>query len=253
MVEWLCQTSKSNQPNPFRSFTMTNPVSVTPAVAPAVVPSFAVFAQELIDLGKAPSQRQLETVLEGKSIEQVIALDSQGAQFTGSLERAVAAAINKALADDCAEAGRHWSEVKHTESGALAKALRPLKKACFTAWKTQRHTNPSTKWLRIGAYGYELANPKVTGDIIPEEGAEGEGAPAVGTTSRTRDLYQRSVVELAKLYRALNSAENDAAIKAHVKGEELQAALLHITNALSALDVPLEDEELVAYVKAINV
>ena len=60
------------------------------------------------------------------------------------------------------------------------------------------------------------------------------------------------MIELAKLYRALNSAENDAVIKGHARGEELQAALLHITNALEALDAPLEDEELVAFVKTLG-
>lgn len=218
---------------------MTNSIPAVP---------FAVFAQELINLGSAPTQRQLETVIEGKSLADVISLDSQGAVFTGSLERAIAAAINVALAEDCELAGKHWSTSKHTESDALAKALRPLKTLCFTAWKTQRHTNPSTKWGRVGEYGYTLANPKVTGDVIPVEGETAAG----GTTSRTRDLYPRAVIELAKLYRALNSAENDAVIKAHARGEELQAALLHITNALGALDAPLEDEELVAFVKSLG-
>jgi hypothetical protein len=220
-----------------------------PAAAPAV--PFAVFAQELINLGSMPSQRQLETVIEGKTLADVIALDSMGAVFTGSLERAIGAAINMALAEDCELAGKHWSESKHTESDALAKALRPLKTLCFTAWKAQRHINPSTKWMRVGEYGYALANPKVTGDVIPAEGAEGEGATA-GTTSRTRDLFQRSVVESSKLYRALNSAENDAVIKAHAKRERLQAFLMHLTKGLEALGAPLEDEDLVAFVKALS-
>ena len=218
-----------------------------PVAAPAV--PFALFAQELINLGSMPSQRQLETVIEGKTLADVIALDSMGAVFTGSLERAIGAAINMALAEHCELAGKHWSTSKHTESDALAKALRPLKTMCFTAWKTQRHTNPSTKWGRVGEYGYTLANPKITGDVVPAEGETVEGA---GTTSRTRDLYQRCVVEGAKLYRALNSAENDAAIKAHVKRDELTAFLLHMTAGLEALGAPLEDEDLVAFVKSLN-
>jgi hypothetical protein len=217
-----------------------------PAAAPAV--PFALFAQELINLGSMPSQRQLETVIEGKTLADVIALDSMGAVFTGSLERAIGAAINMALNDDCELAGKHWSTSKHTESDALAKALRPLKTLCFAAWKTQRHTNPSTKWARVGEYGYTLANPKITGDVVPPEGETVEG----GTTSRTRDLYQRCVVEGAKLYRALNSAENDAAIKGHAKRDELTAFLLHMTAGLEALGAPLEDEDLVAFVKSLN-
>jgi len=220
-----------------------------PVVAPAAPATpFALFAQELINLGSMPSQRQLETVIEGKTLADVIALDSMGAVFTGSLERAIGAAINMALTEDCELAGKHWSESKHTESDALAKALRPLKTLCFAAWKTQRHTNPSTKWMRVGEYGYALANPKITGDVIPAEGETVEG----GTTSRTRDLYQRSVVESSKMYRALNSAENDATIKAHAKREQLQAFLMHLTKGLEALGAPLEDEDLVAFVKALN-
>jgi len=219
-----------------------------PVAAPAA--PFALFAQELINLGSMPSQRQLETVIEGKTLADVIALDSMGAVFTGSLERAIGAAINMALTDDCELAGKHWSESKHNESDALAKALRPLKTLCFTAWKTQRHTNPSTKWMRVGEYGYTLANPKITGDVIPE--GEGGESAAAGTTSRTRDLYQRSVVESSKMYRALNSAENDATIKAHAKREQLQAFLMHLTKGLEALGAPLEDEDLVAFVKALN-
>ena len=72
------------------------------------------------------------------------------------------------------------------------------------------------------------------------------------TTSRNKDLYERSVVELGKLYRALNSADNDAVIKAHDKGKELQDALVDITNGLKSLGAPTEDEDLVKYMKAVS-
>lgn len=213
------------------------------------IDAFGTFAQELIALGAKPSQRQLEDVLVNKTLQEIIALDNAGVRLSGSAERALAAHINMTVpimedAEEC----QHWSQCGHRDKDALAKALAPVKAVCFVAWK--EHSNPSTKWARVRAYGWELANPKITGDVISEGEGEGEGATG-GATSRTRDLYQRTVTELAKLYRALNSAENDAVIKAHVRGEELQGALLHITNALGALNAPLEDEELVTFVKTL--
>jgi hypothetical protein len=210
---------------------------------------FGVFANELMRLGDKPSQLQLETVLAGRTMADVIALDTAGVKLSGSAERALAACINMAMTEVCEEIGSHWSTVEHRDSTPLAKALRPLKTACFTAWQAGSHSNPSTKWKRVRGYGFELANPKVTGDVIAGEG-EGEGES--GTTSRTRDLYERFVVEIAKLYRAGMSAENDAVIKNHAFGEEITAALESITTALQALNAPLEDEDLVAFVKSVS-
>jgi hypothetical protein len=219
-------------------------------VAVNVVDGFGVFAQELMQLGDKPSQRELETVLAGRTMADVIALDTAGVKLSGSAERALSAFINKALAEVCAEIGAHWSTVEHRESTPLAKALQPLKAACFTAWNAGSHSNPSTKWKRVRGYGYELANPKIAAPI--GEGAEGEGEGESSTTSRTRDLYERFVVEIAKLYRAGMSAENDAVIKNHAQGDKITAALESITTALQALDAPLEDEDLVAFVKSVS-
>jgi hypothetical protein len=224
----------------------TNTVTTTTTTADA----FGDFALKLIALGVKPTQIQLESVLAEKTLQDIIALDNAGVRLSGSAERALAAHINMTVpimedAEEC----QHWSQCDHRDKDALAKALAPVKAVCFAAWK--EHSNPSTKWARVRAYGWELANPKITGEISEGEGeGEGEGATG-GATSRTRDLYQRTVTELAKLYRALNSAENDAVIKAHARGEELQGALLHITNALGALNAPLEDEELVTFVKTL--
>lgn len=224
--------------------------NVVPAVfvAAAAGTTFGIFAESLIALGATPTQLQLEGVLEGRTIQDVIALDNAGARLSGSAERAIAARINMTLIDDCEGAAKHWSKCDHKDTDALAKALRPLKAICFAGWKN--HSNPSTKWARVRDYGFELANPKITGDVIPE-GAEGETVEG-GTTSRTRDLYQRCVTEASKLYRALNSAENDAAIKAHVNRDELTAFLLHMTAGLEALGAPLEDEDLVTFVKSLG-
>jgi hypothetical protein len=219
-------------------------------VAVNVVDGFGVFAQELMQLGDKPSQRELETVLAGRTMADVIALDTAGVKLSGSAERALSAFINKALAEVCAEIGAHWSTVEHRESTPLAKALQPLKMGCFTAWNAGNHSNPSTKWKRVRDYGYELANPKVTGDVIDAE--DTETGTDTGTTSRTRDLYERFVVEIAKLYRAGMSAENDAVIKNHAQGDKITAALESITTALQALDAPLEDEDLVAFVKSVS-
>jgi hypothetical protein len=48
------------------------------------------------------------------------------------------------------------------------------------------------------------------------------------------------------------SAENDAVIKAHAFGEEITAALEAITTALKALNAPLEDDELKAFMASVK-
>ena len=91
-----------------------------------------------------------------------------------------------------------------------------------------------------------LANDLVDPSLAPVD------APETPTTnSNNRDLYERSVVELGKLYRMLNNADNDAVIKAHAKGKELQDALVDVTNALKSLGAPTEDADLVDYMKAV--
>ena len=92
-----------------------------------------------------------------------------------------------------------------------------------------------------------LSNDLIDPSIAPTE----EEAEKTTTTSRNKDLYERSVIELGKLYRALNSADNDAIIKGHAKSLELQAALLDITRGLKALGAPVEDEALVTFMKTV--
>jgi hypothetical protein len=177
-----------------------------------------------------------------------VGIDHAGQKIVCSAERAIAALINFRLVDAMEAAGRHWIDCAHRDTSDLAKALQPMKAEFFTAHKG--HSNPSTKWARIRAMGYELANPKIDAPI-GEDGEEGEGEGA-GNTSRTRDLYSRYVIELAKLYRAGMSAENDPIIKAHVHGDKITAALEAITTALQALDAPLEDEDLKAFMAAVK-
>jgi hypothetical protein len=94
-------------------------------------------------------------------------------------------------------------------------------------------------------YNNHLTDPATQ----PEEETDTDSGS--GKPSRTRDLYERNVIELGKLYRALNSAENDPVIKAHAKRRELEAALLHVTNGLKALGAPLDDEELKKYMDSL--
>lgn len=196
------------------------------------------------ELGAHASQLELEPIVANYSVTQLVAVDIEGQKLSGSAERAVAALINFRLADAMAAAVKHWSKVEHRETGDLAKALTPMKTEFFTAHKG--HSNPSTKWARIRVMAYDLLNPKVTAPI--GEGEEGEGEEGEGgATSRTRDLYSRYVIELGKLYRAGNSAENDAIIKAHANGDKIVAALEAVTTALKALGAPLEDDELKAF------
>lgn len=209
-------------------------------------------AAQIAALSVDATQLQIEAVVKDQSITTIVGIDHAGQKIVGSAERAIAALINFRLVDAMEAAGRHWIDCAHRDTSDLAKALQPMKTEFFTAHKG--HSNPSTKWARIRVMGYELANPKAVAPI--GEGEEGEecekGDEGAGNTSRTRDLYSRYVIELAKLYRAGMSAENDAVIKAHAFGEEITAALEAITTALQALNAPLEDDDLKAFMKSMK-
>jgi hypothetical protein len=207
-------------------------------------------AAQIAALSVDATQLQIEAVVKDQSITTIVGIDHAGQKMVGSAERAIAALINFRLVDAMAAAGQHWKECAHRDTSDLAKALAPMKTEFFTAHKG--HSNPSTKWARIRVMGYELANPKTTTPIGEgDEGDEGEGEGA-GNTSRTRDLYSRYVIELGKLYRAGMSAENDAVIKAHAFGEEITAALEAITTELQALNAPLEDDDLKAFMASVK-
>ena len=221
---------------------------------------------QLSGMAKNAGQLALEAIVKGHSVSEVIAVDNLGAHLSGSAERALAALINikiqQAHADHIESTGGeagfypdgvvHWSQIEHRCKSLAAKALKPIKDEAFTAWKG--HSNPSTKWARTRSYSWDLVNPKVTGEVV-SAGADSDGGAAgdggAGTTSRTRDLYSRSVIELGKLYRALTATENDDTIKKHAKGAELVAALESITEALRALGAPLEDEDLKKYMDSL--
>lgn len=206
-------------------------------------------AAQIAALSVDATQREIEGIVKDQSITSICNVDHIGQKISGSAERAIAALINFRLADAMeADGGRYWSDVEHRETSDLAKALAPMKTEFFAAHKG--HSNPSTKWARIRVMAYDLLNPKVTAPI--GEGEEGEGEDSDSATSRTRDLYSRYVIELGKLYRAGNSAENDAVIKAHVYGDKLVAALEAVTDALKALGAPLEDDDLKAFMKSVK-
>mgnify|MGYP003677532607 FL=1 len=135
----------------------------------------------------------------------------------------------------------------------------------YTVWGKKKS---STKFARVRDYGRKLAEPILMGMIaaLPEEEraeayeanelidpslAPVEEVKKDNPNSKNRDLYERSVVELGKLYRALNATDNDAVIKAHAKGQELQDALVDVTKALQSLGAPTEDEDLVDFMKSI--
>jgi hypothetical protein len=208
-------------------------------------------AAQIAGLAADAGQIALEAVVKNHSIAEICAVDHAGQRISGSAERAVAALINFKLADAMAAAdGRHWSEVIHREVSELAKALAPVKAEFFAANKG--HSNTATKWGRIRPMGYELTFPKITAPIGEgEEGEEG-GEGGDSTTSRTRDEYARCVIESGKLYRMLTAPDNDAKIKGHVQGDKLVAFLEHLPAGLKALDAPLEDEDLKAFMKSVK-
>lgn len=198
-------------------------------------------AAQIIALGADAGQIELEAIVKNHSIAEICSVDHIGQKISGSAERAVAALVNFKMFDAMEAAdGRHWSKVVYKEVSDLAKALVPVKAEFFAANKEL--ANPSAKWARIRDMAYGLSHPKIAAPIGEGEGeGEGEGD---STTSRTRDLYARYVIELGKLYRAGNSSENDAVIKAHANGDKIVAALEAVTTALKALGAPLEDDDL---------
>jgi len=204
---------------------------------------------DIVALGDKATQLQLEAVVKDQSITSLCAVGLAGEKLAGSTERAIAALFNLRMREASQTAGAHWSTVAYRDTSPLAKALRPLRDEFFAAHKG--HSNPSVKFKRVRDYAFELDNPKVTGDVI--DGAEGEGEGGEGeggTTSRTRDIYTRLVIELVKLHRAGSSADNDAVIKNHSKSVEIRSALVSVAKALKALEVPMDDEEMTSFVKS---
>ena len=234
------------------NFTLTSDLNLDNVVA---------LSDRLAKLDKSADQTQLAEAIGNATLVQIAAVSNHGERISGSAERAVAAWLNAALP---VTLGAQWYAVEYRDKSDVAKALAPHKKDIFTAWNS---SNPSTKWKRVRDYGAELARPTLEAlvnevedeakreeyiaffDLQPEpEQAEAE---ADSKTSRTRDLYERSVIELGKLYRALNASDNDAVIKAHAKRAEIVAALEHVTKALTALGAPTEDEDLKKFMEAI--
>ncbi len=208
---------------------------------------YSSIASEIVALGDKASQLQLEAVVKNQSITSLCAVGIAGEKLAGSTERAIAALFNLRMREAGHLAGRHWSTVKFRETSDLAKALQPFRDEFFSAHKG--HSNASTKYKRIRGYSWELDNPKVSGEVVAEgeaEGEEGEG----GTTSRTRDIYTRLVMELVPLHRAGNSADNDTKIKNHSKSAQIKSALMYVAKALKALDVPMDDEEMKDFIKS---
>jgi hypothetical protein len=259
MVQWLCQ-SKLIKPPRLESGRKNIMENQTVTIEQVIA-----LSDNLAALPKDANQGQLAEAIADASLIQIAAVSNHGDRITGSAERAVAAWFNAEFGVT-ADAEDNWFNVEHRDTSEVAKKLAGPKKEIYTVWKS---SNPSVKFSRVKTYGRELAAPAIMAliaefttddarsdaylenDLIdpntqPEEKTEGT-AP----TSRTRDLYERSVVELGKLYRALNATDNDAVIKGHAKSLELQAALVDVTKALKTLGAPVDDEALVTFMKAV--
>ena len=220
-------------------------------------------SDSLAALPKDANQGQLAEAIANASLIQIAAVSNHGDRIMGSAERAVAAWFNSEY--PLSLTAHNWFEVEHRDGSEMGKTIAPAKKEIYTAWKS---SNPSVKYGRVRNYGRELAEPILLAMIaeLPEDeraeayenndlvdpATQPEDAPETPTTNSTnRDLYERSVVELGKLYRMLNATDNDAVIKAHAKGQQLQDALVDVTNALKSLGAPTEDADLVDYMKAV--
>jgi hypothetical protein len=261
MVKWLCQsklinaaTTGARQENDMENQTVT-------------IETVLNLAQQLGAIGKDANQTQLQEVIAGHSLIEIAAVNTHGENIIGSSERAVAAWFNQKYPPSVTEL--NWYETKNGDKTDMSKLIAGDKKDLYTTWNS---SNNSTKWGgdgRVQDLGAELAKPMLLELIaaLPEDERaeayynnhltdpatqpEEETNSGSGKPSRTRDLYERNVIELGKLYRALNSAENDPVIKAHAKKAELEAALLHVTNGLKALGAPLDDEELKKYMDSL--
>ncbi len=222
-------------------------------------------SDNLAALPKDANQNQLAEAIADATLVQIAAVSNRGDRIVGSAERAVAAWFNTEFPLSVTD--RNWFEVEHRDGSDMGKTIAPAKKELYIVWNS---SNPSVKYGRTRNYGRELAEPILLAMIaeLPEDEREAAYAdnklvdPSLPpftaaveettTTSRNKDLYERSVVELGKLYRALNNADNDAIIKAHAKGQQLQDALVDITNGLKSLGAPTEDADLVDYMKAVS-
>jgi hypothetical protein len=225
-------------------------------------------SDSLAALPKDANQNQLAEAIANASLVQIAAVSNHGERITGSSERAVAAWFNEHYPPTVGEL--NWFETKHGDKTDMSKTIAGNKSTVYKAWSS---ANNSVKFGRVQGYGAELAKPMLLELIAalpederaeayynnhltdpatqPEEETDTETDSGSGKPSRTRDLYERSIVELGKLYRALNSAENDAIIKAHAKAKELQDALVDVTKALKALGAPVDDDALVAFMKSV--
>jgi hypothetical protein len=264
MVKWLRQsklisaatTGERQEKYTMENFTLTSDLNLDNVVA---------LSDRLAKLDKSADQKQLAEAIGNATLVQIAAVSNHGERIAGSAERAVAAWLNAAMP---VTLGDQWYAVEYRDKSDIAKTLAPHKKDIFTAWNS---SNPSTKWARVRAYGEELAEPTIRelieaeqieevreyyydqfGLLSPEDQANGvQIADEETQNSRTRDLYERSVVEIGKLYRALTASDNDAIIKAHAKRAQITAALEHLTKALTALDAPTEDEDLAKFMKEV--
>jgi hypothetical protein len=263
MVKWLRQSKSINaamtgarQENDMENQTQT-----------VTIEEVKSLAEQLGALGKNANQTQLAEAIAGSTLIQIAAVNTHGENIIGSSERAVAAWFNEKYPPSVTEL--NWFETKNGDKTDMSKLIAGDKKALYTTWGS---ANNSTKWGGVGRVqdqGAALAKPMLLELIaaLPEDERaeayldnnlvdpasqpEEETNSGSGNPSRTRDLYERNVIELGKLYRSLNSAENDPVIKAHAKKKELEAVLLHVTNGLKALGAPLEDAELKKYMDSL--
>jgi len=256
--KWLCQSKLTNaattgerQENDMENQTQT-----------VTIEQVKSLAEQLGALGREPNQTELSGVIAGSTLIQIAAVNTHGENIIGSSERAVAAWFNEKYPPSVTEL--NWFETKHGDKTDMSKLIAGDKRELYTAWGS---LNNSTKFDRVQKHGKSLAKDSLLAQIaaLPEDEREAayldnDLAPVEqqdktdsgsGKPSRTRDLYERNVIELGKLYRSLNSAENDPVIKAHAKKKELEAVLLHVTNGLKALGAPLEDSDLKKFMESL--
>lgn len=138
--------------------------------------------------------------------------------------RLLAARINIELPE--VEGSQHWFETISTESTSMAKAFEPMRKAITNTARARNHSNAAQLVKQVKEQGRLLR-----GGAAPET-----------KDQQARDTFKRLSEELLALYKFLNSAQQDSVIKAHHERAKIQAGLLHITNALTAMEIKLDED-----------
>jgi len=138
--------------------------------------------------------------------------------------RMLAAYVNHVL--PAVEGSQHWYETVSTDSTDMAKAFEPIRADVTSTARARNHSNPAELIKQVKKQGRILRDGK--------EPEKKDTAP--------RDAFKRISEDLLALHKWGNTAQQDPIIKAHVERVKIEAGLVYITKALTAMGVNLDTE-----------